>query len=68
MIVASSAGRGGIAQEVGFRHGAVGTVWVGDSEDKIADGIEIQLVQGNATEGVDVVLQTAKARDWSRDI
>ena len=68
MIVASSAGRGGIAQEVGFRHGAVGTVWVGDSKDKMADGIEIQLVQGSVSEGVDVVLQIAKARDWSQDI
>jgi hypothetical protein len=41
MIVASSAGRSSIAQEVDFRHGAVGTVWVGNSKDKMADGIEI---------------------------
>jgi hypothetical protein len=69
-IVAASAGRGVIAQEVGFRHSAVGTVWAGDSKDKMVDGIEIQLVQGNATGSVEVVLQTANAvkRKSNQDI
>jgi hypothetical protein len=61
MIVASSAGRGGIAREVAFRHGAFGTVWAGDTKDKMADGIQVQLVQDNLTGGIDFVLQTAKA-------
>jgi hypothetical protein len=56
---------------VGLRRGAVGTVWAGDSEDEMVDGIEIQLVQENLTGGVHVMLQGAKAikaRNGNQDI